>query len=78
MSWATSHIGRLQKGETVVDYSILAVDDVVLCCVRGAQYLHLVKAIRGGPQFLIGNNRGGVNGWISTNAIYGKLVAVAD
>lgn len=102
MSWATSHIAKLQQGETVqfrprgasmrgriesgqlctvepvVDGSTLAVGDVVLCRVRGAQFLHLVKAIRGGPQYLIGNNRSGVNGWISANAIYGKLIAVAD
>jgi hypothetical protein len=34
----------------------------VLCKVRGAEYLHLVKAIQG-SRFQIGNNRGHVNGW---------------
>lgn len=49
--------------------------DIVLCKVRSAQYLHLVKAVRG-AQYQIGNNVGGVNGWISRNSIYGLLVEV--
>lgn len=101
MSWATAHIERLRKGETVRfrprggsmhgkiesgqlctvapldDPSTLAVGDVVLCRVRGSQYLHLVKAVRNG-QYQIGNNRGGINGWITPNAIFGRLIAVAD
>lgn len=44
--------------------------DVVLCRVRGNDYLHLVKAVQG-DRYLIGNNLGGVNGWISRKAIYG-------
>jgi hypothetical protein len=55
----------------------LKVGDIVLCKVRGAEYLHLVKAIRG-PQFQIGNNKGGVNGWITARTIYGRLTSVAD
>jgi hypothetical protein len=50
----------------------LAVGDIVLCKVNGNQYLHLIKAIRG-PSFQIGNNRGGINGWISRSGIYGVL-----
>ena len=46
-----------------------------LCTVRSAQYLHLVKAVRG-SQYQIGNNTGGINGWISRNAVFGKLVSV--
>jgi hypothetical protein len=53
----------------------LAPGDVVLCRVRGAHYLHLVKAVDG-QRFLIGNNRGGVNGWIGRIGVYGRLVAV--
>ena len=55
----------------------LAPGDVVLCRVRGVHYLHLVKAVDG-ERFLIGNNRGGVNGWIGRSAIYGRLVAVNE
>jgi hypothetical protein len=45
-------------------------DDIVLCIVRGAQYLHFIKAteMRG---YQIGNNRGRINGWTSRNKIYG-------
>ena len=44
---------------------------VVLCRVRGQHYLHLVKAVQG-DRYLIGNNRGRINGWVSRNAIYGR------
>lgn len=53
----------------------LAVGDVVLCKVGGQQYLHLIKAMRG-PSFQIGNNRGGINGWVSRAAIFGVLVGI--
>jgi hypothetical protein len=53
------------------------VDDVVLCTVRGLQYLHLVKA-KQGPRLLIGNNHGNTNGWISANGLHGKLVRLGD
>jgi hypothetical protein len=43
--------------------------------VRGAEYLHIVKAIRG-DRFQIGNNRGGINGWIGANNIFGKCIRV--
>jgi SOS-response transcriptional repressor LexA len=49
--------------------------DIVLCKVMGAQYLHLVKAVDG-KRVLIGNNRGGTNGWTSLSQIYGFCVNV--
>ncbi len=49
--------------------------DVVLCEVKGSQYLHLVKAVNG-DRYQIGNNHGGINGWIGKNRIYGRLVSV--
>lgn len=58
-----------------VDPATLEVGDVVLCKVRGAEYLHLVKAIAE-DRFQIGNNHGRVNGWIGPQAIFGKLVRV--
>ncbi len=51
------------------------VGEIVLCSVRGAQYLHLVKAVRAG-QVQIGNNRGGINGWTSVAQVYGRCVRV--
>ena len=58
-----------------VEPSSVAVGDIVLCKVRGREYLHLVKAIQG-PRFQIGNNRGRINGWVSGSAIFGKCVRV--
>lgn len=70
---------RIKSGQlcTVepVDPAALVVGDVVLCKVRGAEYLHLVKAIAEG-RFQIGNNRGRINGWIGPQAIFGRLVRV--
>jgi hypothetical protein len=53
----------------------LSTGDVVLCKVQGTHYLHLIKAVQG-ERYLIGNNRGGVNGWIGRSGIYGVLVCV--
>jgi hypothetical protein len=50
--------------------------DVVLCTVRGREYLHLVKAAQG-ERSLIGNTRGGVNGWVGRGAIFGVATRVA-
>jgi len=49
--------------------------DVVLCKVNGQQYLHLVKA-EGPGRYLIGNNRGGTNGWTSLANIFGFCISV--
>ena len=35
----------------------------------------LVKAVHG-SRFLIGNNRGKTNGWVSANCIYGKCIQI--
>ena len=71
--------GRIESGHlcTVapVDCSTLSVEDIVLCKVRGAEFLHLVKAISG-ERFQIGNNRGGINGRIGANGIFGKCIRV--
>lgn len=50
--------------------------DIVLCKVNGHHYLHLIHAIRNDNQFLIGNNHGHMNGWVSKNKIYGKVVEI--
>jgi hypothetical protein len=47
--------------------------DIVLCTVQGRQYLHLVKAVKP-DRVLIGNNRGGINGWTPRKQIHGVLV----
>jgi hypothetical protein len=74
-----SMAGKIESGQlcTVVpvDPATLQVGDVVLCKVRGAEYLHLVKAIQG-DRYQIGNNRGRINGWVSGSAIFGRCVRV--
>lgn len=67
--------GQLCTVEPVGD-SALAVGDIVLCRVSGSQYLHLIKAIQG-ERFQIGNNRGGINGWITRRQIFGRLIGLA-
>lgn len=49
------------------------VGDIVYCKVKGRFYTHLVKAksVRG---VLIGNNRGGINGW--TKNVFGKVTKI--
>ena len=66
--------GKVNDGDTVTlvpaDPAQLAVGDIVLVRVKGNIYLHLIKAING-PRFLIGNNSGGINGWVGVHCIYG-------
>ena len=70
---------RIESGQlcTVepVDPATLRTGDIVLCKVRGTEYLHIVKAIQS-ERFQIGNNRGFINGWIGKSAIFGKLTKV--
>lgn len=47
----------------------LSVGDIVLVRVKGKECLHLIKAFNQG-RFLIGNNRGGLNGWVGHNCIH--------
>jgi hypothetical protein len=50
------------------------VGDIVYCKVKGHFYTHLVKAKDDKKGCLIGNNKGGVNGW--TRNVYGKVTKV--
>ena len=73
--------GRVDSGSTVVvspiDPSEYRVGDVVLCRVKGNEYLHLIRAIQPGPRFQIGNNIGGnPNGWIGSNSMFGKAIQI--
>jgi len=71
------HSGQLCTVAPIEDAAALAVHDIVLCKVQGAEYLHLIKAIQG-ARYQIGNNRGHINGWVSAGSIYGKLVSIRD
>jgi hypothetical protein len=63
--------GKVNDGDTVILAPVgheLAAGEIVLVRCRRHEYLHLIKA-RQGDRFLIGNNRGGVNGWVGRRAI---------
>lgn len=74
-----SMVGKIESGQLCTVEPVAAetieVGDILLCKIRGAEYLHLVKAIQG-KRFLIGNNRGKINGWITANTIYGRCIKV--
>jgi len=50
------------------------IGDIVYCKVKGNYYTHLVKAINEDRGLLIGNNRGGINGW--TKNVFGKVIEI--
>lgn len=71
--------GKVNDGDLVtlapVDAAALEPGDVVLVRVHGTDYLHLVTAVDG-ERYQIGNNRGGINGWVRAGALYGIAVSV--
>ncbi len=74
-------VGRVNDGDLVTVEPLgereLHVGDVVLVRLQGREYLHLVKAIQGG-RASIGNNRGGVNGWVGRHSIAGIATKVTS
>ena len=73
--------GKVESGQLCTvepaDPVQLEAGHIVLCKVNGRQFLHLIKARRG-EQYQIGNNRGGINGWITAKSIYGRCTKVED
>lgn len=67
------HSGDLCTVEPITASTVLSKNDIVLCKVRGNQYLHLISAVRG-DQYQISNNQGHVNGWTTLRQIYGRLI----
>ena len=68
---------KIESGQlcTVAPSKDIEIGDIVLCKVKGREYLHLVKAIKNN-RYQIANNKGFINGWIGIDAIYGKLVDI--
>lgn len=70
--------GKIESGQLCTLEPIsgeIKVGDVVLCKVGGRQLLHLVSAVQG-KRYQISNNKKHINGWISIDAIFGKLTKV--
>lgn len=59
-----------------IELKDVKVGDVVFCKVKGYYYTHFVKAKNDKRGCLIGNNRGGINGW--TKQIYGKVIEILN
>lgn len=81
--------GKVDSGDQVTIRPVKENDDpkvgdVVLCKVHGNEYLHLVKAVKDLPavkgvrrrRYQIGNNKGGTNGWVGIDKIYGICIQI--
>lgn len=77
-----SMTGKIESGQLVTvsplnidgtGLPMVLIGDIVLCKVKGTYYLHLIKDIQGN-MFLIGNNKGKINGW--TTQVYGVVIDV--
>lgn len=67
---------KIKSGQLVTvspDISELKDNEIVFCRVNGTFYVHIIKAIQG-DRYLIGNNKGGINGW--TTKILGRITKV--
>lgn len=66
--------GALVKVEPINTHT-LKKGDIVLCIVKGKEYLHKIKKITS-SFYLIENNKGRENGWISSKDIYGICTSI--
>ena len=65
--------------DPITDPAALKKGDIVLVTVKGRTYLHLIKAVQGnGERFLIGNNRGGTNGWTNASHVHGVATEIIN
>jgi len=71
--------GKSESGQLCTvepaDSTTIKAGDIVLCKVRGREYLHIVKAIQG-ARYQIGNNRGHIYGWITAGSIFGRCTRI--
>ena len=78
--YGNSMTPKLSSGQSVICIPVtkdvvLKKKDIVFCKVNGHYYLHLISAVKG-KTYQISNNHGHVNGTISRNSIYGKVVKI--
>lgn len=73
--------GIIDSGDTVTIIPLhpdkeVSEGDILLCKVKGKEYLHIVKVSKNNKQYQIGNAKGHINGWIHRNAIYGIVIGI--
>lgn len=69
---------KIESGQLVTispEINDLKLGDILFCKVKGNYYIHLLSAIDG-QRYQISNNHNFVNGWISKNSIFGKVIKV--
>jgi len=70
--------GQMVTVEPVYGF-VIRKGDIVLCKVKGKQWLHLVSALAfGDSRVQISNNKGHVNGWTTRDKVYGRVTNVED
>ena len=67
--------GQVCKVVPITVDMVFKKNDIVLCKVKGHIYLHKISAISGN-RYQISNNHKHVNGWVSRNCLYGKVVEI--
>ena len=80
VGFGNSMTPKLKSGQPVICIPVtedteLNKKDIVLCKVNGHYYLHFIHAVKN-ESYLIGNNHGHMNGTISRNNIFGKVVEI--
>ncbi|MCB5950473.1 hypothetical protein LI951_00165 [Enterococcus sp. BWT-B8] len=63
----------------VTEETVLRVNDIVFCKVKGNYYTHLIAAIRtrnSQVEYQIANNHGFINGWVKNKNIFGKVTKI--
>lgn len=70
----------LKSGQPVIAAPVtpdttLEKNDIVFCKVNGHYYLHKISAIKK-DSYQISNNHGHVNGTVSRNQIFGKVIEI--
>jgi len=70
--------GQLVIVEPVITRSV-CIGEIVLARIRKGRFvMHLVKDIKDSLRYLIGNNIGGLDGWVSVDAVYGRICKILN
>lgn len=68
--------GQLVQVVLIDDSISLNKNNIVFVKISDHYYLHKISAIKNGVSYQISNNHGHINGWVSRNSIYGKVVEI--